>query len=449
MLYRKISKVIEEHLKTNPNKILLIDGARQIGKTFIIRAVGKKLFPNFLEINLFDDSIGSRKFANVSTVDEFYFQLSTIYGEKMEKKEDTLIFLDEIQTYPVLLTLLKFLNQDNRFTFIASGSLLGVTLKMTSSIPMGSIEKRRMYPLDFEEFLYANGYNSFAIKELEKKFLKKESLDQTTHDNLMYLFKRYLITGGLPDAVNAFVETKNVTKIRKVQQETYEYYLSDASKYDEKRSLVIQKIYQMIPSMMENKKKRIIIKDIEDKKGKTALDYTDEFEYLTSAGVALEVKAISNPVFPLLSSGNKNLVKLYLNDVGILTNLLYRLNPNAILDDEKSINLGAVYECVVASELKAHGFDLYYYDNKTKGEVDFLIDDYDHLSVLPIEVKSGKDYTIHHAMNTFLANKDYSVSTGIVLSNEREIKIKGNGIQYYPIYDVMFLKPNQNEDAII
>ena len=194
----------------------------------------------------------------------------------------------------------------------------------------------------------------------------------------------------------------------------------------------------MIPSNLENKKKRVVVQNIENKKGKRYSDYQDEFDYLITSGIALEVKAISTPTFPLLESSGKNLLKLYLNDVGILTDILYKNNVRAILDNEKSINLGSVYESVVASELNAHGHNLFYYDNRSKGEVDYLIDDYNALSVVPIEIKSGKDYTIHSALNKFMENKDYSVKYGMVLSNEREIKEK-NGIIYMPIYFVMFI----------
>lgn len=194
----------------------------------------------------------------------------------------------------------------------------------------------------------------------------------------------------------------------------------------------------MIPSIMENKKKRVVAKDIENIEGKRYSNYQDEFDYLINSGIALEVKAISTPVFPLIESSGKNLLKLYLNDVGILTNVLYKNNITAILNDERCINLGSVYESVVASELKAHGHNLFYYDNKKLGEVDFLIDDYESLSVLPLEVKSGKDYTIHPAINKFLTNKDYNVKKGYVLSNERTITQENNLI-YLPIYYVMFL----------
>ena len=438
MLFRKIEAQIEDHLKSDSHAIMLIDGARQVGKTYIIRHVGQKLFENYIELNLVEDYVGARLFANAKTVEDFYLAVSMLAGDRMKEKENTLIFIDEIQAYPHLLTLLKFLAQDDRFTYIASGSLLGVTLAQTTSIPMGSIRMVRMFPLDFEEFLYANSMNALVVSSLRKKYERQESLDEATHAKVLDMFRKYLLVGGMPDAVNAFVAEKNIQLVRQIQSEIYAYYAADASKYDDGRKLKIRRIYDLIPSNLGNKKKRVVAQSIENKRGKTFADYQDEFDYLISAGIALSVQAISTPVFPLIQSSGKNLLKLYLNDVGILSGILYGNNIQAILSDEESINLGSVYECVVASELIAHGHKLFYYDNRTKGEVDFLIDDYDSLSAVPIEVKSGKDYTVHSALNAFVSNEDYHVKKAIVLSNEREITTK-NKITYLPIYDIMFL----------
>ena len=439
MLIRKIESLIREHLQSTSNKVLLIDGARQVGKTYIIRYVGEELYKNFIEINMIEDSLKDRLFEGVKTVEDFYFQVSMLAGNKMGQKKDTLIFIDEIQAYPHLLTLLKFLSQDGRFTFIASGSLLGVTLSQTTSIPMGSIRKVRMFPLDFEEFLYANGFNEMTISFLRKKYENEEALDEAAHNKVMELFRKYLLVGGLPEAVNSYIQNQNIVLVREIQNEIREYYATDASKYDEENKLKIRRIYDMLPSNMENKKKRIVAKNIENKKGKTFNDYSDEFEYLISAGIALNVQAISNPSFPLAQSSSKNLLKLYLNDVGILTSTLYGNNIRAVLDDERSINLGSVYETVVASELIAHGYKLFYYDNRDKGEVDYLIDDYDSLSVVPVEVKSGKDYTVHSALSNFTKNEAYNLKKAYVLSNEREV-IKKDKIIYMPIYYVMFFE---------
>lgn len=445
MLFRKIESLIEDHLRSDSPKILLIDGARQVGKTYIINHVANRIFENVIEINMVADSLGDRLFSEVNTVEDFYLQVSMLAGAKMKQRENTLIFIDEIQAYPHLLTLLKFLSKDNKFTYIASGSLLGVTLADTPSIPMGSIRKVRMYPLDFEEFLYANGMNEIVVNAMRKKFEKLEPLDEPMHKKIMDLFRKYLLVGGLPDAVNAYLEHKNIQAVREVQREIHSYYAADASKYDEEKKLMIRRVYDLIPSNMENKKKRVIAQKIENKRGKTFNDYVDEFEYLISAGIALKVQAISNPSFPLIESAGKNLLKLYLSDVGILTGILYGNNIRAILGDERSINLGSVYETVVASELIAHGFSLFYYDNRSKGEVDYLIDDYASLSTVPIEVKSGKDYTVHSALNAFTQNEDYHIQKAFVVSNEREVMMKGK-ITYLPIYYIMFFSPDSGQN---
>lgn len=438
MLYRKIEEKIENYLKSNSNKVLIVDGARQIGKTFIIRDASKKMFSNYIEINLLQDKQGLKTFENINTVEDFYLQISMTHGNLLKEKDNTIIFLDEIQCYPNLITLLKFLKEDNRYNYIASGSLLGVKLAETLSIPIGSIEILKMYPLDFEEFLIANGFNNLAINSLRESYKNRKSLSEENHNKIMDLFKKYLLVGGLPDAVNTYLKDKNIVNIRNIQNDIISLYKQDASNYDKKRKLKIQRIYEMIPSNLENKKKRIIIQEIENKRGKSYEEYLDEFDYLINAGIALEVKAISTPTFPLIEISSKNLLKLYLNDVGLLTNILYKNNIRAILDNKNSINLGSVYESVVASELSAHGHNLFYYDNKKNGEVDFLIDDYDNLSVLPIEVKSGKDYKIHSAIEKFLANKDYSTKEGIVLSNNKDIYYE-DGILYLPIYYIMFI----------
>lgn len=445
MLFRKIEVLIENHLKSNSPKILLIDGARQVGKTYIIRHAANKQFENVIEINMVEDSLGDRLFAETKTVEDFYLQVSMLAGSKMKQRENTLIFIDEIQAYPHLLTLLKFLSQDNKFTYVASGSLLGVTLADTPSIPMGSIRKVRMYPLDFEEFLYANGMNEVVVNAMRKKFERLEALEEPMHNKIMDLFRKYLLVGGLPDAVNVYLDQKNIQAVREVQREIHDYYAADASKYDDEKKLMIRRVYDLIPSNMENKKKRVIAQKIENKRGKSFNDYVDEFEYLVSAGIALKVQAISNPTFPLIESAGKNLLKLYLNDVGILTGILYGNNIRAVLGDEKSINLGSVYETVVASEMIAHGYSLFYYDNRSKGEVDYLIDDYASLSTVPIEVKSGKDYTVHSALNTFTQNEDYHIQKAFVVSSERQITTKGK-ITYIPIYYIMFFSPDSGQN---
>ena len=438
MLNRRIQTTLKERFSSSMDKILIIDGARQIGKSFIIRHEGKVLFQTFVEVNMIEDRDGARVFADVKGVEDFYVRLSSFAGRRLGTKKDTLVFLDEIQAYPQMLTLLKFLCDDDRFSYIASGSLLGVTLHKTLSVPGGRIEVRHMHPLDFEEFLWANGVGDDVVAHMRSQFEKGEGLGEGLHRRILELYKTFLLVGGLPQAVNAYIETQNIHRVRKVHEEVYNLYKEDASQYSMAEKLKIQRIYDLIPSNMENRKKRLHFNDIEDKKGKAARDYEDEIEYLISAGVALDVRAISNPVFPLIASAHKNLLKLYMNDVGLLSHIFFRNNVTAVKDDHLSVNLGALYETAVATELLAHEHPLFYYDNKKKGEVDFMIDDYDSLSILPIEVKSGKDYTIHKSLNRFVSNPEYNVKHAVVLSNDLKVTKQGS-TSYLPIYYSMFL----------
>ncbi len=448
MLKRKIQQEIIDYLVNGSEKILILDGARQIGKSFIIRHEGQKHFENYIEIDLYEDKNGDRLFENTRNKEDFYIRLSTIAGDRMKEKNNTLVFLDEIQAYPDMLTLLKFLRQDDRFTYIVSGSQLGIALNETLSKPGGRIQVIKMYQLDFEEFMWANNVGEEFIDYARQCFLQKKALEESLHNRMMDLFKKYLLVGGLPDAVNKFIETHNIVEVRAAQKDIYELYKGDASQYDKERKLMIERVYELVPSYLENKKKRVRFNQIEEKKKARATQYQAEFEYLVKSGICNEVRAVSNPRFPLVESESKNLLKLYLNDVGLLTRLLYQYSISAIMDDIKSINLGSVYESVVCSEFAAHGFSLFYYDNKKKGEIEFLLNDYDLLSVVPIEVKSGKDYDEHASLDAFVATPDYHIKEAFVLSNEREVTQKGQ-VTYLPVYYSMFFVPSTPPDKVL
>lgn len=257
MLFRKIRKTIANHLSSGSDKILLVEGARQVGKSYIIRNVGEELFPNFIELNFVKDNEGLQIFKNVRSVEDFYLLLSSMYGSRLGDCSDTLIFLDEIQEYPQYITWLKFLREDRRYSFIASGSFLGLSLRDTTSLPVGSVVRKEMYPLDFEEFLIANDFGADVLAVMKQKFLQHESVMEGLHNRVMDLFRRYLLVGGMPDAVNAYIGTHNMSEIRQVQEDIHRMYLADASKYEEDygKRLRIRRIYEMLPSQMENKKK--------------------------------------------------------------------------------------------------------------------------------------------------------------------------------------------------
>ena len=437
MFYRKIQEELYRYYADKDAPIVIVDGARQIGKSFIIRETASASFNNYIEINLKDDYDGRQLFSKIQTIDDFYFTVSSLYGERLGNIDGTIIFLDEIQVYPKLISMLKPLKQDRRYRYIASGSLLGITLKHIF-IPMGSINEIKMYPMDFEEFLLANGTGKDVIDYLRRCFENKEPVSESVHSAMLRRFKEYLISGGLPDAIKAMVEEKNIARVRSVQTMTLNYYKDDASQYDEENNLHIRRIYDMLPSYMDNRTKRVILKNIENKDDTDLKKYQDEFDYLIYSGCALPNKAIANPKFPLDESQTKSLIKLYYNDVGILSDILYRNNVSAILDYDSNINLGSVYETVSAMELSAHGHELFYFDRKKVGEVDFIINDYDNLSVLPIEIKSGKNQNNYRALPKLVdAEREYNIKQGIVFGNKNIIETKGN-ITTYPIYMIMF-----------
>ncbi|WP_400227926.1 ATP-binding protein [Methanomethylophilus alvi] len=433
---RKIGSAIEDYFETDDAPILVIDGARQVGKSFIIRELGKRHYKNFVEINMIEDKEGPGLFQNVHTTKDLYYTVQAIADRPLGDYDDTLIFLDEIQEYGHLLTLLKFLRMEHRYKFIVSGSLLGVELRKTSSIPIGSISTKRMFPMDIEEFLWANGIQRDLIDDLKDMIANTEEIPDGLHKRMMDLFKDYLICGGLPYCVDIFLQTRDVVKLRNVQKEIYELYGNDASKYDVKNKMHTKAVFDSIPSSIENKRKRVFAKDIEGKEHARFDDYKDDFDNLVDSGVVLQVTCCSNPVFPLRESSKRNLLKLYICDVGLLSCLLYRNNVRPLREDIPQINLGNVYECVAAMQLSSNGHTLYYCDNKNHGEVDYLVDDYDDLSVKAIEIKSGKDYKRHNAIDKLMDVNDSC--RGFVLSNSGNVEVQDR-ITYLPIYALMFI----------
>ena len=438
MFERKIESELYKYYEAKDNtKILIVYGARQIGKSYIIRETAKTSFKHYAEIDLKDDYETEKRFANIKTTKDFYLLVGSMFAG-LNNSEDTIIFLDEIQYYPHLMTMLKPLYKENKYRYIVSGSLLGITLRH-SFIPMGSITEKRMFPMDFEEFLWANNYGKDVISYLKDCFSNLKPINESIHQITLRLFQDYLLSGGLPDAVIQYVNNRNVSEMRRVHSEIYGFYNDDCSKYDEEHKLKIKRIYNLLSSNMANKVKRIQFKKIEDKDDSNLEKYEDEFDYLFDSGISLPSRAVSNPVFPLTESRSKNLLKVYYNDVGVLTNILYRNNIDAVLNKDKGINLGSVYETAAAMELIAHGHELYYFDSKKVGEVDFLINDYNNLRVLPVEIKSGNDQTNFRAIPKLVdPDGNYNIPLGFVFGNKNVVK-KENNLITLPIYLIMFL----------
>lgn len=433
---RKIADTIERYLASDDAPILIVDGARQVGKSFIIREIGSRAYRNFVEINLVEDRNGPGLFTDVRTTKDLYYSIQAAAGRPLGDYSDTLVFLDEIQENGNLLTMLKFLREERRYRFIVSGSLLGVELRRTSSIPIGSIQTRRMYPMDLEEFLWANGIGRDLLSDVRGMISRGERVPEGLHRRLMDLFRDYLICGGLPYCVDLFLGSGDVVVLRDVQRELYDLYGVDASKYDTINRMRTRAVFDSIPSSIENKRKRVFAKDIEGRENARFDDYREDIDILVDSGVVLKVSCCSNPVFPLRESMKRNLLKLYICDVGLLTCLLCGYNVKPLREDIPQINLGNVYECFAAMQLSANGHSLYYSDNKRYGELDFLLDDVHGTSVKALVLKTDRARKKLNALDALISiNEDCK---GFVFSNSGDIMTEGR-VTYLPIYAMIFM----------
>ena len=440
MLERKISHYIEHFYEVNKGALLLA-GARQIGKTYSIRKFAEKHFKNFIEINFVETPEAVEIFSTAKNSNDILLRLSALTDKPLIKGE-TLIFFDEVQKCPEIVTSIKFLVDDGRYRYIMSGSLLGVELNDLRSVPVGYMAIKDMYPLDLEEFMWAVGVNKDIIVALKSAWENKQQVDDFIHRKMMEVFRLYLIVGGMPDAVNAYKENNNLQDVMEKQREIIRLYRKDISQYDSERQLSIKEVFDLIPSELNSKNKRFIIKDLNEKARMEK--YKDEFLWLKDAGVAIPVYNIEEPKSPLKLASLRNLFKLFSNDVGLLACQYSDGLQLKILTGDDTINHGSIFENVVAQELLAHGFnELYYYNSKKMGEVDFVVEF--NGEVFPIEVKSGKDYARHRALNNILDCPEYTIPEAIVLCNDNySIKEK---VVYAPIYMMMFIQKEQSVDV--
>lgn len=441
MIPRKIEKRLQHFYNTQEKKTLLITGARQVGKTFIIREFGKQ-YKSFVEINFLENKTARSLFENATNSQDLLLRLSAITDIPLIPGE-TLIFLDEIQECKEIVTAIKFLVEEGSYKYILSGSLLGIELKDIRSVPVGYMDIIEMYPLDFEEFAIANGVPMKILDSLKDCFENKKVVDTVIHEKMMELFRLYLIVGGMPAAVKKYLDTNNLQEVAREQQSIITAYKKDISKYDPSNKLYIEDIFDLIPSELNNKNKRFILKNLNENFKFSR--YTNSFIWLRDAGVALPTFCANEPTSPLLLSKCTNLFKLFLSDVGLLAAMYMDNIQVKILNREKNINFGSIYENVAAQELKAHGFELYYFNNKKQGEVDFLVER--NGEVVPIEIKSGKDFTKHAALNNILSNKIYEINEAYVFHNGN-IAIKEK-IVYYPIYMLMFVQKKLEMKEIV
>lgn len=440
MLTRTVDRILIDHFKISKTA-LLIEGARQIGKTFSIRQFGKK-FKTYIEINFIEQPEAISLFKDLSNTKDLLARLSLFTKQKLIKR-DTLIFFDEVQICPEVITYIKFLVDEGSYNYILSGSLLGIEINDLRSVPVGYLTIKRMFPLTFREFALNLGLNSSILENLETSFKEKKPVDDFIHKKMMELFRVYLVVGGMPAAVNRYIETNNLNEVIDIQNQIVNLYKKDITQYDKNNKLAIAQIFELIAPQLNSQNKRFIIKDI--KSGVKFDRYENSFLWLKDAGFALPVYNVETPKIPLKLSKSRSLFKLFMNDVGLLASEYSQGIQLKIISGDDKLNYGAIFENYIAQELTACEHDLYYYNNKKRGELDFLIE-YDG-EVLPIEVKSGKDYKVHRALSNIMDCGEFNLNRALIFNNSN-LKVEGK-LTYAPIYMAMFLKQEiKDEDSI-
>ena len=434
MISRKIEQELNRFLNSNGSYALLVDGARQVGKTSIIEAFGKAHYESFVKIDFIRTPESCNIFKNVENESDILVRLSALCDYPLVKGK-TLIFLDEIQKCPEAVTYIKYLVQEGSFRYILSGSLLGIELKNIRSVPVGFMDEVKMFPLDFEEFVCALGDYGTLWGEAQKSWSSHHPMAKVLHDKLMRIFRLYLVVGGMPEAVQTYIDTKDIRQVIAVQSKILNEYRRDIAQYDADNALRIREVFMRLAPELNSKNKRFHADSVKEVGRFDRLE--DEFVWLKAAGVALSVCNITDPKVPLTLATKPNFFKLFMNDVGLLAAQYMNGIQLKLLNGETDINFGAVFENFVAQELVAHGFEPKYYNSSRHGEVDFVVELDGH--VVPIEVKSGKHYARHSALSHLMSDPEYDLPRAFVF-NDKSWKTLDR-ISYLPIYMLSLFKP--------
>lgn len=441
-MYRKDSIIIEEWLKRS-DKALLVTGARQIGKTWLIREEIAKSGYHKFEVN-FIDQPDLVDYLNVKmSANEFLVKLKMIMPEDC-KPQETVVFFDEIQKCPEIVTKIKFLVEEGSFKYVMSGSLLGVELKGITSVPVGYLTVLTMYPMDFEEFMIANNVSKTTLEMLKTKFETCQPVDEFIHQKLLSLFFIYLIVGGMPDAVKIYIATKDIREVDKVQRDIVALYKEDFSQYEsEDKKLKLISIYDIIPAELNKQNKKFVFTMLNKE---LKFDrYENSFLWLKDAGVALPVYNVEAPVIPLKASKSSNVFRLFSNDTGLLTSAYPAETKLELINKNSEVNNGAHFENAVAQQLTANGLEPYFCKKKNIGELDVLVEM--DGKVVPIEVKSGKAYKAHKSLDNFMKISDYHIEKAYVLS-VANMEQEGS-VVYLPIYMCYLLKERKIGKLIV
>ncbi|MCD8201543.1 MAG: AAA family ATPase [Clostridia bacterium] len=441
---RLIMREIKKWYDENERMCLLIDGARQVGKSYIINEFGKRYCKSFLEVNLLENKDACRLLSRASSTEDILRDLDVLFPGKLVPHE-TVVFFDEVQECPDIVTAVKFLVLDARYRYILSGSLLGVEYENVRSMPVGYMQMMQMYPLSFAEFLMAYGVTDEILEYLRDSFTNVKPMDEVIHNRIMSLFRQYLIVGGMPAAVQRYLDVNTFSAVREIHEHILNTYRADIAKYDRSKKPQLIDIFDAIPEELNSQTKRFNYATL-DVPGKTSF-IENSFLWLTHAGVAIPVYNVEEPRYPLRMSKSHSLLKLFMNDVGLLDYAYFSDNVQVkILTDDSNVNFGAVYENYVAQELVCNGVKPYYFKSNNMGELDFVVEI--NSKVVPLEVKSGKDYHRHNALNKIMSVRNYSVEKAYVFNSSGKIETDEKRI-YMPIYMAMFLKDAKPETVAI
>jgi len=431
MLKRKIYDNLVQWKKRSDKLCLLVKGARQVGKTFIIELFARENYKHFVSINFVQNPAYKTIFDGDLDAMTLIKQISLrVPGAKLIPGE-SLIFLDEIQDCPRARTALKFLAQDKRFDIIASGSMLGINYKDVPSYPVGYVEYLEMHSLDFEEFLWANGMLPESIDDLKEYFDQKKTVPPAIHERLMELFKEYIVVGGMPRAVNEFINTHNFANVLKIQKAIISDYTDDITKYAEgTEKTKARACFLSIPKHLSKDYKKFQYSIVE--RGGTARKFGGSLMWLFDAGIINFCYNLSIPELPLEGNAKSDIFKVYMCDTGILMAMLEGGSQEDIIDGNLGIYKGAIYENIIADIFAKSGKKLYYFEHNGKIEIDFFIRQ--NNTATAIEVKSA-DNTKSKSMEAIITK--YGVKHGIKLSTKNV-----GGAEHFdslPLYMAMFL----------
>ncbi len=432
MLKRKFYDRLLEWKESKEKECLLVNGARQIGKTYIIDYFGKQNYSSYIYINFIESPQLTKIFDGDLSAEEIHKQITLNFPECRFVEKDTLIFLDEIQKCPNARTALKFLAMDERYDVIASGSFLGISYKEVSSIPVGYETQMTMYSLDFEEYLWAVGYQEEAIHILKEYFDKKEKVPETIHNTMMKHLREYITVGGMPAVVNCFVKTNHFGEVYVEQQKILDSYLEDISNYaanTEKPK--VKNCYLSIPKQLAKENKKFQFSVVEKKT--SARKYENSIEWLRDSNLAQLCYNVSTVQFPLNAYEKGDQYKLYLSDIGLLV-AMYGFDMKKVIIDDSLVGpvKGGIYENLIADMLVKRGHQVNYYRNQNGSiEIEFLITK--DAQVIPIEVKANNGST--RSLNEILGRNEipygYKLISGNVGVNDKKIVL--------PLYMAMFL----------